>query len=416
MERQRYEEHDLADLVPEMCPEEYAALVEDIAEHGVREPITLFEGKIIDGRHRLRAVDELEERGVRAKYTVREFKGTRREAEMFVLSENLCRRHLTFSQRAALAVEMKQVLQAGGRPKGWVRPEEQDGEQSLGESATIAANRYQVGSRAVYEAEKILRGAPDLWEVMRDGGIELRDAQRELKRREEAYNMAVEAKAAKKLSEPTIRQLKPTEWLKLLDKESVDLLITDTIAAHAPEGERIWEYVDGIVHLALSRVKPCGRAYFIVPMLPKVLAAWFRHLLVEDERHPGFALLNLITVGHRPVQRLRSDAYGLSTEAVLYVAGPKAGNLRSSNIWELQQLQNFSHLHVPRDDINEKLIERLIRQGSLPDDIVIDPMAVNPVVLLTAHRLGRRSAGATSTREAIQRATDHGCTEEEGSI
>ena len=51
--------HDVASLMPVMEDEEYAALLEDIREHGLLQPIVLHDGKIVDGRHRYRACYEL---------------------------------------------------------------------------------------------------------------------------------------------------------------------------------------------------------------------------------------------------------------------------------------------------------------------------------------------------------------------
>jgi ParB-like chromosome segregation protein Spo0J len=47
------ERHKYAELFPEMSPEDYARVRESIREAGrLYEPITIFEGKILDGRHR----------------------------------------------------------------------------------------------------------------------------------------------------------------------------------------------------------------------------------------------------------------------------------------------------------------------------------------------------------------------------
>src|SRR5215470_4823119 len=48
--------HPIAELVPSMTPDQYGALVYDIREHGLRTPIVMYEGKVLDGRHRLRAL------------------------------------------------------------------------------------------------------------------------------------------------------------------------------------------------------------------------------------------------------------------------------------------------------------------------------------------------------------------------
>jgi hypothetical protein len=47
--------HPLADLIPPSKDHEFDELVEDVGKHGVREPIWIFKGKILDGRHRYRA-------------------------------------------------------------------------------------------------------------------------------------------------------------------------------------------------------------------------------------------------------------------------------------------------------------------------------------------------------------------------
>jgi ParB-like chromosome segregation protein Spo0J len=52
--------HPVADLVPPMTPGDYSELRESIRLNGQREPITLHrDGRIIDGRHRMRACIEL---------------------------------------------------------------------------------------------------------------------------------------------------------------------------------------------------------------------------------------------------------------------------------------------------------------------------------------------------------------------
>jgi len=91
--------HPLADIFPLIDGAEFDALRDDIAAHGVREPVILFEGAILDGRNRYRAAQAA---GVDCPMT--EYRGD--DAAAFVVSLNIHRRHLTESQRAMAAAKL----------------------------------------------------------------------------------------------------------------------------------------------------------------------------------------------------------------------------------------------------------------------------------------------------------------------
>ena len=148
-----YQAHELALVFPPMTEPEFAAFKEDIREHGQREPITLYEGKILDGLHRYRACQELglEPRVVR-------FEGNPRAAAQLVLGRNFHRRHLTTSQRAMVAAEMCKL-----RPRG-----------NTGNSPYLTAAQASalmgVGEDLVNDAKRLLRrGDEDVLRAVREG-------------------------------------------------------------------------------------------------------------------------------------------------------------------------------------------------------------------------------------------------------
>ena len=94
-----YEIHPLANVFPAMADAEFQALKADIEQYGQREPIWLYEDKVIDGRHRLRACEEL---GRVPRTEV--YDGF--DATAFVVSLNLHRRHLDESQRGMVAAKL----------------------------------------------------------------------------------------------------------------------------------------------------------------------------------------------------------------------------------------------------------------------------------------------------------------------
>lgn len=190
------EVHPLAERIPAMTEEEYTQLVEDIGAHGLLDPITMYQGCILDGRHRYRALHELKERGTGVDFPEPlfvDFDGDDEGAWQLVLSKNLYRRHLEYGQRAALAVYRKRELQDSGEVKhGGDRSKTPISASCTGEAAEIAAREFRVGKTAVKEAEAILEEAPELFEVMKDGGIGLRDAQKTIsERKQEAHREAL---------------------------------------------------------------------------------------------------------------------------------------------------------------------------------------------------------------------------------
>jgi ParB-like chromosome segregation protein Spo0J len=87
--------HPVAELFPPLPPEDFAALVEDIRRHGVKVPILVHNGQIIDGRHRYKACRQLGR-----KCPSVEWDG--QDPWLEAQSRNLIRRHLRKEQVYAI--------------------------------------------------------------------------------------------------------------------------------------------------------------------------------------------------------------------------------------------------------------------------------------------------------------------------
>ncbi len=102
-------------LLPDLQPDEYEALKADIAANGVRVPVVIDaeSGTVLDGHHRVRAVEELRGEGHKVADFPRQVVRFETEEERVasVLAVNLFRRHLTKGQRAELVVTL--------RGRGW---------------------------------------------------------------------------------------------------------------------------------------------------------------------------------------------------------------------------------------------------------------------------------------------------------
>ena len=105
-----YETHEAALIFPEMGKKAFEELVADIKEYGLKEPIVLCKGEILDGRHRYKACLEA---NVKPRFT--EWHGNGQAELEYVISKNLTRRHLTAPQRGMVAAKIAN-LEDGQHP------------------------------------------------------------------------------------------------------------------------------------------------------------------------------------------------------------------------------------------------------------------------------------------------------------
>ena len=177
-----YETHPLAAAFPPQAPEVYAALVRDVAEHGLAAPVVLHEGMVLDGVHRLRACLEA---GVEPETVV--YAGD--DPAGFVVRKNLLRRDLNESQRAMLCARLVDARVGGFRRESAVPHDET--------TAADAAGTACVSRRTMTSAVKA--DAPE---------EEQREAMEELARgRSTTLTAALRVNRNAKLSEETMPPL-----------------------------------------------------------------------------------------------------------------------------------------------------------------------------------------------------------------
>ena len=95
--------HPLADIFPLMEGAEFDGLVADIKANGLRELMTVYQNKILDGRNRYRACLAV---GIDPHTRLTPFTGDDKAARAFVTSKNLHRRHLTAEKRRELIADL----------------------------------------------------------------------------------------------------------------------------------------------------------------------------------------------------------------------------------------------------------------------------------------------------------------------
>jgi ParB-like chromosome segregation protein Spo0J len=150
--------HPYAEIFPLLEGEEFDALVADIEQHGLREPIVELGDAILDGRNRYRACKE-------AGVPIKTIKYDGKDPLAYVLSANLHRRHLNESQRAMVA------LAVANMPSGY-RTDLEPSANLLKVSQSDAARMVGVSTRTVTSAAVVRdRGTRELIERVKRGEV-----------------------------------------------------------------------------------------------------------------------------------------------------------------------------------------------------------------------------------------------------
>jgi hypothetical protein len=145
-------------------PTGYRVFMEDIKARGQQEPITIYEGKILDGRNRYDACVELH-LGIKTKL----YEGD--DPIGFVLSANLQRRHLNESQRAIVGAKLSNLELGANQHSG-----------KEGTPIGVAAKLLNVGRGSIDRAKVILKaGDPSLIDAVEKGTVSVNAAHQQAK-------------------------------------------------------------------------------------------------------------------------------------------------------------------------------------------------------------------------------------------
>jgi ParB-like chromosome segregation protein Spo0J len=193
--------HEVCEIFPMMPPEQFVGLRADIEEHGQRDPIWVWQGKVIDGRNRLKACEQL---GIDP--ILREWDG-QGSLVSFVISLNLHRRHLDASQRALIGAKIKAQFEEEARQRqttstGGSSPQLLANLPKAGpvHARKLAAETVNVSSRLVEAATKVLDdGIPELASMVQAGEVAVSAAEEvaELDPDEQAEVVAAGPRAVK---------------------------------------------------------------------------------------------------------------------------------------------------------------------------------------------------------------------------
>ena len=149
-----------------MSGEAMTEFVSDIKENGLLHPIILYQGMILDGRHRQEACDIAE---IPARYE--EYTGD--DPIGFVISANFARRHLTVGEKAKLWINLCKSQQTGVKKacsNSYTAPP----------TDAIGAKKLGISRDSIAILRKVEAASPELSEEVGKGKVSINAAEKQI--------------------------------------------------------------------------------------------------------------------------------------------------------------------------------------------------------------------------------------------
>jgi ParB/RepB/Spo0J family partition protein len=292
--------------------------------------------------------------------------------------------------------------------------------EALGELARRAPEKFErvvadTGLRPVRDFTDRHAQGNDVRPLSQVSARELRHVidrhETERKHREGQENRAEQARTGPGRFE--VRQQEMCIFVESVHQGSVDLLLTDPpYMTDLKQGETIEAFVQW-VPLALSRLKPSGRAFIFTGAYPQEIWAYVKVFLQAQEQGwivcPPLIWTYKNTLGPKPTYDFKQNH-----QLIWPLRGPDAPPLNSPMMTE-----QFSVIEVNAPDrrLGDRfhrwqkpleLAERLILCSTLEGARMIDPFAGTGTFLIAAAQYGRDALGCDHDPEIIEIARRRG--------
>jgi 16S rRNA G966 N2-methylase RsmD len=427
--------HPAAELFPMLDGDELRQLAEDIAEHGLREPVWLWRNPdddteyLLDGRNRVAACAES-----RTEVQTRWYEGD--DPISFVVSLNIARRHLTNDQKKILALELIPLYEEQGRhamakgaadarrreaaERGAVEREQYESalievindmdNQGVAtsphldsESEPVAAHTPKSKSRdkaaavsgtsgrGVGEAKRVRDKAPDLYEKVKNGDTTFARSDRIIRDRDAQQRRVEQAKReAEATGVQSTVDIRHGDFRDVLaDLTDVDAIITDPPYPH--------EFIPLLGDLATWADKVLGPDGILAVLMGQSYLPEVYRLL--DTGRPYRWTGCYLTTGAGYVSQARRVQCNWKP-LIIYGGGPRFSDVvrteatnadaKNNHKWG----QDYSAFHT--------IAKQLTRRG----ETVVDPFMGSGTTLLAAHALGRNVVGCDVDVESVTRARE----------
>ncbi len=405
----------LALAFPPLSPARYARLLASIRAHGLRRPIVVWRGQVIDGLHRLKACLEA---GVEPRY---EFLDEGEDPFEYLADENISLRAMTQNEKALTAYLMSQYS-APGRP----RTPAENSANLRSYTQDQAAKLVGVSTRLVSDASRVLSetspAVPALREAVKGWRVRCSDAARIADRPTEVQNRAVdlvvrgEAKtiqgAVRRVERETARAEEEAALADILARppdETTALhaatvaglhgLVTagsvDAVVTHPPHTVEALPLLSDLADFAAHALR--GAGVMVVAGNGVILPRMLERLAHPDLR--WLAEFDLVFHG-KPASSGQPHFMHLHRRPVLVYG---KGEFRPDGMHDLLEVP-------PREELpggmteHEAAMTMVLERFCRPGQTVCDPVMLDRAgTALAARRLGCTFVGASEMQSSIDR-------------
>ena len=413
---------DFKKLIPALTGEEYKQLEANILSEGIRDPLVVWNGYLVDGHNRYAIANKysLEFRTVN-----KEFKDGNEAKEWMILNQ-FGRRNLNTYQRSELALELESVFSVKAKENQIRKPESvvQKSEQQKPmerKAITQIAKIANVSHDTIAKVKVIQAVAtPEVKAQLSTGVISINQAYQEIKKEEkkaEYKEKVLEARIEPKISE-NIKHGNCLEVLETLQDGCIDLVLTDppygieyvsnrsiydgTITKRGllNDGkEEAFELLDKACEILQRKTAENAHLYFF--------CSWSVFSKFENIISKYFTIKTPIVwdKGNKGSGDLEND-WGNQTEIIIYcVKGKKLVNARRGNIINVSRLHTSRMVHPTQKP--DELIRQILEVSATAGDFVVDPFMGSGSTIKVCNEMKLKALGIELDQEMFNIANQY---------
>jgi DNA modification methylase len=390
-------------LIPALTAEEFKQLEENILKDGIRDPLVLWNGYLIDGHNRYQIAFK---HGLEYKTIDKEFKDES-EVKEWMINNQFGRRNLSNYQRSVLALELESVFSKRAKKQQGQR---NDIKPTLAESKPIETrkelSKIANVSHGTLDKVKVIesKATPEVKAQLSTGEVSINQIYQEIKKEEKKINFEQKkSEFEKEIKSINTNQIiilgDSIKVLPTLKNNSFDLLLSDP--PYGMDFKSGWNNKEKITNDKIEDTIVLFENVLkeVVPLLKEDAHFYlFGNIDFLPEIKPiikKYLTLKSILIWDRKIIGMGDlKSYGFSYD-IIYFGYNKIwkdlNGTRDKDILSFNRVTPSANIHPTEKPID--LLEYLIKKSTNENDKILDPFAGGGSTLIACKNTNRLATG-----------------------